>query len=50
MLHHVRHVVLWVATQAGRCEGRRETDELGFTTERASDETQAGGAATGVHV
>lgn len=20
--HHVRHVVLWVATQAGRCEGR----------------------------
>lgn len=28
-----------------------QTDELGFTTERASDETPAGGgAATGVHV
>lgn len=51
MLHHVRHVVCWVATQAGRCEGqldKPETDELGFTTERESDETQPGGAATGV--
>lgn len=48
MFHHVRH-----GGPLG-CHASRQmwqTDELGFTTERASDETPAGGgAATGVHV
>lgn len=28
MSHHVRHVVCWVATQAGRCEGQLDVEKV----------------------
>lgn len=47
MFHHVRHVVLWVATQDVRC-GKKLMSWIS-QQEQASDETQAG-AVTGARV